>query len=190
KGREFDAVFLALATDAFKNDAVRRAVYVGLTRAKTALFVHWTGRGFRPFEVEGIVCREETAQLPPPTELTLPLGLEDVWLDWFLDKKAMLLRLRSGAVLRPTDRGELVACVDGVEHVIVRLSRACLARIGQLRASGFVLVGADIAFIVAWRRRDREEEDAVVLPNLYFQRDCAERCESAMPAAASSEKTS
>ena len=190
KGREFDTVFLALATDTFKNDAVRRAVYVGLTRAKTALFVHWTGRGFRPFEVEGVVCREVTEELPPPTELTLPLGLEDVWLDWFLDKKTMLMRLRSGAALQPTERGELIASVDGVERVIVRLSRACLTRIEQLRASGFVWVGADIAFIVAWRRRDRDEEDAVVLPNLYFQRDCAGHLEGATPAAACPEEDS
>ena len=131
-----------------------------------------------------------TQELPPPTELTLPLGLEDVWLDWFLDKKTMLMRLRSGAALQPTERGELIASVDGVERVIVRLSRACLPRIEQLRASGFVWVGADIAFIVAWRRRDRDEEDAVGLPKLYFQRDCARHLEGATPAAACPEEDS
>lgn len=184
KGREFDTVYLLLSGDSFQTDAARRAVYVGLTRAKTALFVHWSGRGFKGFDVEGVVSEDDPAAYPQPDEVTLPLTHEDVWLDWFLDKKAMLVRLRAGSALRPGRRGELLGRADGCERAVVRLSQACLAKVDQLEASGYELTAADIGFIVAWRRRDREGEDAVLLPNLYFTRRRDPNAETAADPAA------
>ena len=180
KGREFDTVYLLLSGDAFQSDAARRAVYVGLTRAKTSLFVHWSGRGFRQFDIDDLVSEEDPVLYPPPENVTLPLGHEDVWLDWFLGKKAMLVRLRAGSALRPGRRGEFLGKADGCEKPVARLSQACLTKIDRLEASGYRLTAADIGFIVAWRRRDREGEDAVLLPNLYFIR---RRDTNAAPAA-------
>ena len=54
KGREFDNVYMMLKNSAGKTDAERRALYVGMTRAKSNLYIHTNTALFDKYRMEGV----------------------------------------------------------------------------------------------------------------------------------------
>lgn len=105
KGREFDSVYLLLAHVPVENDADRRKLYVGMTRAKENLYIHCNTDIFDACQFPAVETLADPTAYPPPAELTLQLTLRDVVLDFFKGKKARILRLRSGDPLgRPSGR--------------------------------------------------------------------------------------
>ena len=99
KGREFDTVYLMLNRYDLRTDAAKRAVYVALTRAKEALSIHYYGTFMEGTPVPGAVYQQDIQLWPEPNEIVLHLGHKDVVLDFFKNKKARNLALRSGQPL-------------------------------------------------------------------------------------------
>ena len=104
-----------------------------------------------------------------PDELTLTLTHEDVWLDYFEDKKRLILSMRAGFPLTPIEEGLTIRTSTDVVRLVV-YSKAFQARLAQLKKSGFTVQSAEIGFIVAWRKNPEDPELAVVLPTLHLKR--------------------
>lgn len=165
KGREFDRVCIMLKNVTADNDETRRAIYVGMTRAKSELYIH-TNRGiFDQFDVPGVEKVDDRRYYPEPEEITLQLTHEDVVLDFFKGRKQQLLGLRSGMPLR-LDGVYLSVTVNGVEWRAAKLSKKCLGELDRLNAKGYLPVRASIRFIVAWRGKEDSDETAVILADI------------------------
>ena len=147
KGREFDNVHLFIDNYDTQNVEDLRATYVGITRARHNLYIY------------------NNPKLPQ-TDIAVGLTLRDVWLDYFREHKASILRLRSGDSLRYTNgylatmQGEYIAC----------LSRSKRQVMDDLRKRGYTVDTAVVSYILAWRPREETEEVAVCLANLILKK--------------------
>lgn len=169
KGREFDSVWLLLNREQLCDDAGRRKLYVGMTRAKDNLYVHCNTGIFDAYEGAGIGRFVDTTQYPEPQELSLQLTHRDVVLDFFKGKKEQILKLHSGAALS-FGQGFLFATLGGYPVKVAKLSKACMARLEELEKKGYCPVSANVRFVVAWKKEEDTRETAVLLPDLHFER--------------------
>ncbi len=103
KGREFDNVFLLLNNVDDSNDAVKRRIYVAITRAKKKLFVHYNNALFDNITAEGAQFKRDEILYPEPDEIAMQLGLRDVFLDFFIGEKEKVFKLKSGDELQICD---------------------------------------------------------------------------------------
>lgn len=163
KGREFDTVYLMLNRYDLRTDAAKRAVYVALTRSKEALSIHYYGTFMEGTPVPGAVYQQDIKLWPEPNEIVLHLGHKDVVLDFFKNKKARNLALRSGQPL--TAEGTYLLCD---EKRVVKLSQKCQEQLSGLAKQGYSIQNAEIRFIVAWKGEEDREERAIILPTLYL----------------------
>ena len=165
KGREFDSVYLLLDHVPLQRDADRRKLYVGLTRAKHTLYIHCNTGIFDAYQLPAVEKQTDPVLYSEPEEITLSLTHRDVVLDFFKGKKAQLLRLHSGSPLE-LDRGYLTARMDGAPFRAAKLSKACVATLGELREKGYRPVSAEVRFVVAWKGKEDAQETAVLLADV------------------------
>lgn len=170
KGREFDTVYMMLDGNTAATDEEKRKLYVGMTRAKNALYIHCNTELFSAIAIPEIEYIEDQNCYEEPTELTLQLTHRDVVLDFFKGKKELLLKLRSGMALSLIDC-YLLAKLNGKTVRIAKLSKACKDRIESLLSKGYCPVSAEIRFIVAWKKEGDADETPVVLPDIHFQKE-------------------
>lgn len=169
KGREFDSVYLMLNQANVSADAECRKLYVGMTRAKNSLFVHYNGDLFRGICVPGVEEKSDFKEYAEPEQIVMQLTHRDVYLDFFKDKKQTVLNLRSGDRLVAGESG-LSIKVDDENKEIVRFSKQCRENMANWMAKGYELVSAEVRFVVAWKNKDAEQETAVVLPNVLLKK--------------------
>ena len=160
KGREFDNVFLLAAFPADTTVENLHALYVAITRARNHLGIYTDTPLFSPF------VPEQVHNLPPlpPQPLSISLTHRDVYLDFFRDKKSLILRLRSGQPLAYA-RGHLFT-PQGLP--VAALSTAMRRRVESLLNRGYQVSAAAVSFIVAWRPKDEQHEYAVCLADLHL----------------------
>ena len=170
KGREFDNVYIMLNnTDTTKEENLR-ALYVGFTRARKRLSVHYYGipllESIQTATAKNI---QVNRAYPEPDEIALQMTMKDVHLDYFIDKKKDIFKLHSGSQLGITSDG-LTAVIDNRSIELVRFSKLFCTRLEELRKNGYTPSRAEVRYIVAWKKEDAEEETAVILPNIYLKR--------------------
>ncbi|NLD48671.1 MAG: ATP-binding domain-containing protein, partial [Clostridiaceae bacterium] len=171
KGREFDTVYLLLNMFSFsiQNDEEKRKLYVAMTRAKEALYIHCNTDIFNKYCVDGVIKKEDTKEYNEPFEISLQLTHRDVFLGFFKDKKEIVSRLRSGCELMVSDIF-LWTEINGRTVHVVKFSNRFLETLKKLRNNGYESVGAKIAFIVAWKGEKDEEESEIILPMLHLKK--------------------
>lgn len=172
KGREFDVVYMMLSNMTLDTNEKRRQVYVGLTRAKNELYIHYNNSLFGifgSFRMPGVEWINDDCEYPEPEELVLQLSYKDVVLNFFKDKKELILSLRSGAEL--CFDGEFMSTqTDNKTKRVVKVSKAFLDRIKELQKKGYHPYKATVRFTVAWQGKEDDTETAIVLPDLYLKR--------------------
>ena len=168
KGREYDLVYMMLSRIGQITDEKRRAIYVGITRAKKALRVHYSDRDlFDGIDAEGVV-KASCADMPKRlANVIVQLSHKDVVLDFFLDKKLVVFGLRSGDTLM-VDGKYLSASVDGRIVRVVKLSQSFIRKLSELTGKGYRAQYAKVRYIVAWKKEEEEGETAVILPDLFL----------------------
>ncbi len=165
KGREFDNVYLLLNNVNDSTDAIRRRIYVGMTRAKKQLYVHCNNNILDDLSADGVQHELDAAIYPEPDEIAMQLGLKDVVLDWFIGRKEQVFALKSGDKLQV--RGSMLYSGN---QPIVKPARAVREKIDALLARGYTPTRAEVGFIVEWVKQETEESAAVILPNIYFRK--------------------
>ncbi|MGN0604749.1 MAG: RecQ family ATP-dependent DNA helicase [Oscillospiraceae bacterium] len=167
KGREFDSVFMLLDNAKADTDEERRKLYVGITRAKTNLHIHYNNDIFDDFEPNGAEKLSDTRNYAPPEEIIIQLTHKDMFLDFFKDKKRFILSLKSGDEL--IIRGnELYREQNGKFYPAALFSKKFRDDIAKLANQGYYPKKAKIRFIVAWKGENDETETAIILPEIYF----------------------
>ncbi len=169
KGREFDSVYMLLDNVRADNDDDRRKIYVGLTRAKSRLHIHYNNGIFDEFDTAGLEKITDENKYPSPDEIILQLGHKDVFLGFFKDKKNFILRLKSGMKLFVTPNGMNIVTKDGQREVL-RFSKAFKGQLSELAGRGYVPYKGEIRFITAWTDKEDNTECAVILPDIYMKR--------------------
>lgn len=169
KGREFNTVYMLISNMDSTTEAFKRQVYVGLTRAKSALYIHYNNHLFDAFQTPDVVRIEDPVDYPEPDEITLQLSHRDVVLDFFKGKRETICKLRSGASLHPSC-AYLTGKVKGQTVRVVKYSKACIAHIDALEKKGYCLCGAAVRFVLAWCSENDDEETTILLPDLHFKR--------------------
>ncbi len=164
KGREFDSVYLILNNVILNSDEQVRKIYVGITRAKSELYIHFNTDIFAHAPIKII---EDKNIYDEPTELTLQFTHRDVVLDYFKDKGSMITNLRSGDILQYGD-GYLSAPINGKLQKLIRFSKACMEKIRRLSDKGYTPQYSKIRYIVLWKGKDDDKETTIILPEIIF----------------------
>lgn len=145
KGREFDTVHLFAPEYETTDPDDLRTIYVGITRARRNLYIYLK------------------AELDE-SNISIGLGLRDVWLNYFKDYKEKILRLRSGDQLF-YNNGYLISQQG---DRLVYLSKAKRQQMTELENKGYKVVSAQVSYILAWRPREEPNELAVCLANIVL----------------------
>ncbi len=168
KGREFDTVYVVLNKKIdFTNEADKRALYVGFTRAKHNLYVHYIDEKISKLATTSTKLLVDDKQYPEPRKVLLELGFHDIVLDFFKDKKKTILSLQSGCKLY-MQNNILYTDTNDVKTPVCKLSRRAIDTVNQLADDGYHFEAAEIRFIVAWLCKDDEKEYAVIHPSIHF----------------------
>ena len=169
KGREFDDVYMLIASPQHILDEVLRRYYVGATRAKMRLFIHTDSNVFDRMPADGHhVCQQQYGM---PNEIVLQLSHKDVNLGFFKMRKNQILALRAGQTLRFANNC-LYDC--HTDMAIAQLSQKMQGELRLWAEKGYSVVSATIRFIVAWRPKDaphEEKEHAVLLTDLMLKKE-------------------
>ena len=168
KGRQFDSVYMLLDGYDFSADSSKRAVYVGLTRAKSELSIHTNTAYFDRLDVPSAEYITDTAEYPNPGEIMMELGYRDVILDYFKGRQRVITNLRSGDPLL-LDEDYLTTKGAGPVRV-AKFSAACRDKIADLKTKGYSVQRAEVRFVLWWKGKEDEEETAIILPDLYLSK--------------------
>ena len=175
KGREFDSVYMMLNQVSVQRDEDRRKLYVGMTRAKQALYIHENAGLFDALKDSCTEWVDDVLLYAPPEEIALQLTHRDVVLDFFKGKKELIFKLHSGHPLF-LKNGYLMAEIENEGNGIrqsfpaAKLSKACSANLERLKKNGYEPYAAEVRFVVAWRGEKDQRETAVLLPTIYLRR--------------------
>lgn len=168
KGKEFDSVYIMLNGVEQLTDEKRRAIYVGITRAKKALRVHFSDSTlFSGIDADGVERVNDNRVLKKHSDVIVQLTHRDVVLDFFLDKKAAVCTLRSGEIL-DIDGYYLSASVNGRRMRVAKFSQTFVNRLSEFADKGYKPSFAKVRYVVAWKKEDAVQEVAVLLPDLYL----------------------
>ncbi len=145
KGREFDTVYLMSPVPDGRDINDMRTYYVGLTRAKRNLCLVTKAEG----QFSSII---------------ISLNMRDVWLDFFIGRKKLVLSLRSGDSLLYKDG--FLQNKQGIN--IASLSAAGREKLKEWTDKGYQVTGARVSFTVAWHPVDADVEHAVCLADVFL----------------------
>ena len=151
KGREFDTVFLYVTDNCMLSDDYLRQIYVGITRAKTNLFIHCSGSLFNHLGAQAYIT--DAAHYTMPPKVTLQLGFRDVYLDFFKSRAQLTLSLHSGTAL---------CYADGAFHLpdgrtVARLSVGQRESLQTWLSQGYRPDASEVRYVVFWHPRDDSE---------------------------------
>lgn len=166
KGREFDDVYMLVADNPKKDEALMRALYVGITRAKKRLFIHTNSTCFDG--LQSAVHLDCKTIYPIPSEIVLQLSHRDVFLDFFKGRKRDILKLQPGDSLTYDN---FLLLDSSSNKPIAKLSSSMQTALRNWSNRGYHVHSASVRFIVAWKPKSapkEETESAVLLADLVL----------------------
>lgn len=168
KGREFDNVYMLVNNSVVETDEDKRELYVAMTRAKKRLHIHYFGELFDKYAEYASSYIVDDNIYSKPQELIMQLTHRHVFLDYFKDKKKLILNLKSGMHL--DIKGKRLF-LHSKNMPVLQFSTKCSEEINKYVESGYTPYDAVIRFVCAWKGKDNTEETAVILADLYFLRN-------------------
>lgn len=173
KGHEFDSVYILISNTTSLDNEKRRSIYVGLTRARHELYVHYNGHSLDFLAERNSIIgqiKDDAKQYPEPDFVNLQLTLRDVVLGFFEDKSDLILKLQSGDELFYEGK-YLQAKVGYYRKTVAIFSKSAQDNINKLISKGYCVTSGKVRFIVAWKNpQDEGKECYVVLPEIYLKK--------------------
>ena len=169
KGREFDVVYMMLKGEQASTDEDKRKLYVGMTRAKSILYIHCNTNLFAGYKLPGVRYYYDKTIYKEPAEISIQLTHKDVVLDFFKDKKDVIFKLISGTELQIIGN-YIYANIANKKYPVAKFSKSFLEKLNNLQAKGYRPYSSNVRFIVAWKHKDDEKESAVILANIYLKK--------------------
>ena len=180
KGREFDSVYMLLSSCRVSCDDEKHVIYVGMTRARKALYIHsntdiFAGRPAARKQLctaasaSGVRFLADNRSYPEPDEAMLQLTHRGVNLGYCKYAFSRIRRLYSGSVLT-WDNGELYAEGDPQGKCVLKLSRSAIEQLDSLRKRGFEVYRSEVRFLVYWKGKEDEKESLIALPDIHLKK--------------------
>lgn len=165
KGLEYDNVFISLKGLNNIKDDERRTIYVGMTRAKSNLSVHYEN----PETFKNLPFQPDRNTYDAPVEILLQLSHKDIVLSFFDGKEAIISKLLAGTELFV--KGDYLTCLteNRARIIVARFSAAMRDKIANLQTKGYTPTRAYVRHQVYWRNEDKKEI-LILLPDLYLSR--------------------
>ncbi len=170
KGREFDHVIMMLKDMTPDSEEIKRQLYVGMTRARKTLSVHYNGSyferktGFLDMLRGGFSYEYDNNTYPPSDLIVLQLKYKDVFLSHFYKTKQYVEQLNSGDVMKFDENG----CMDERGNRVLIFSAKFKEEMKKFTDRGYKPFSAKVNHILYWKQEDREDETLIVLPQLEF----------------------
>ncbi|MDR2547497.1 MAG: RecQ family ATP-dependent DNA helicase [Lachnospiraceae bacterium] len=164
KGREFDNVIFSF-TQHTHDEAMKRNIYVAITRAVKNLYVLTNASCFDHISIENITRYEDAKTYDAQACAYLQLGFEDVFLDYFANYQKIISTLVSGHKLFINENG---CCLINTQ--IIRFSQKGLKKMDEMKMKGYSPKVAYIRHIVHWYG-ENVGEILVILPNIEFTKN-------------------
>ena len=169
KGREFDNVYMMLSDiKMIADNAGKRLVYVGMTRAKSKLFIHADEYICKELNIAENIQTDER-KYPEPDELHLQMTHRDVVLDFFEGKKRILFELRSGQELHIWE-DYLTADIGDTTYAVAKFSKKFREELQKYSLKKYMPVSAKVQFIAAWSNDRHPEPLPVVLADIVLKK--------------------
>ena len=175
KGCEYDNVYISLKGLGDITDKERRMIYVGMTRAKNNLSVHYSNVNlFLDKSLQGLIIEDNTVY-GAPMEVLMQLSHRDVVLDIFKGCQDSLPGLLSGTGLFVS--GDYLYAETGGRRVkVLRFSSAFRTQLSRMVSKGYLPVKAKVRFQVFWSYEEptgetgspTRSEIMIVLPDLLL----------------------
>ncbi len=172
KGKEWDSVYISLKGLNKTGEAEKRAIFVGMTRAKNNLSVHYSGEPLPYTRWSAAQMFWDDNVYSEPKEILLQLGHKDVVLNFFKDKAATIGQLHAGQELYIWNE-YLKVQHGGRDCFVVKFSERSRKQIAYLISKGYQPYRTLIRFIVYWSSQDDNEnwsEVPIVLPDILFRK--------------------
>lgn len=183
KGKQFDKVYMLLNRFEEKTEEKKRQLYVGMTRAKEALYIHCNNSLFDNCKLQNVTLINNSNVYKESNEIALQMEYSDFYLDYFFDVQNVIYKLKAGDKLKVTDMG-LIASIDSKEYLIAKFSSDFRAqKLNFYKNKGYKPLFAEIRFLVLWTKKPKEiiiknNKDAqkprtalILLANLYLRRN-------------------
>lgn len=175
KGCEYDNVYISLKGLGDITDRERRMIYVGMTRAKNNLSVHFSNVNlFLDKSLQRFIIEDNTVY-GAPVEVLMQLSHRDVVLDIFKGCQDSLPGLLSGTGLFVS--GDYLYAETGGRRVkVLRFSSAFRTQLSRMVSKGYLPVKAKVRFLVFWSYEEptgetgspTRSEIMIVLPDLLL----------------------
>jgi len=165
KGREFDTVFLMQTKTVIKQEDLR-AIYVGITRAKTNLVIHTNIDLFDSIACDNLTRQEDDEQYEKPDELVMQLEHKDINLGGSKYCVNVIRNIVSGTQLEVTEKG-----CDFNEKPALYYSNSMKEKIEQKHVGGYEPFRASVYFKVKWYSPEENKEYWILLPKLFFRKE-------------------
>ena len=177
KGCEYDNVYISLEGLRNITDKERRMIYVGMTRAKNNLSVHFDKANIFTDDVSRSVMVSDNSVYGAPEEVLMQLSHRDVVLDMFKGNQNLLRSLHSGTEL-VLDGDYLSVEVDGYCKKALKFSSSFRERLAKMASKGYSPVESKVRFQLFWRYDEQVEgraepvrrEIMIILPDLTFHK--------------------
>lgn len=175
KGHEYDNVFISLKGMQYISEDEKRAIYVGLTRARHTLSVHSNVDLSQYMNLMSADFMVDAETYTEPDEVLMQLTHRDVILSMFKGKVNLIDSLYAGQEININDNYAEVF-IGNRPVKILKFSEAFRRKISQLAEKGYHPHMAKIRHIVYWRDEDIEAgegkiiEIPIVLPEIIFKK--------------------
>ncbi len=164
KGREFDSVYMYLSNVNAADDAEKRRLYVGFTRAKSYLHINYRGIFLDVFKGCATDFSIDSNEYQKPEQLIVALTHKDINLNFFKNQKSEILQLRSGMILDVSSSDYLY--YNG--NAVLKFSRSFSEKLTEYQRLGYKPTSAKIRFVLSWFCKDDRMEYTIFLPMLYL----------------------
>lgn len=128
----------------------------------------YSGAAFDGYVIPEVERFEDLKEYEAPKEIILQLPIRMFFLT-FLRTRRSIFKLRSGMELQ-LDGEFMRAELQGCTISVLKCSKSCVERLGELQKKGYQPYKAVVCFIVAWKGENDDNESAVILPDLYLRK--------------------
>ena len=170
KGREFEHVIIILSDFYNSTEEEKRLLYVGMTRAKKYLTIHYNGsyleekRDFSYDMISNIEYKKNNILYEASNIIILQLGYKDVYLSYFYSTQRAVANLLSGDDLKVDEEG----CQDQNGNHVLLFSSKFKEVVKYQESKGYHLIKAKVNHILYWQQEGNNEEILVLFPEVEF----------------------
>lgn len=164
KGREFDNVYILYEGNDHLNEEEKRLLYVGMTRAKQNLFIHYKGEYFDCFREYSTKFYDVEKSYEKPKRLMYELSYSDVLLGYFKYVQQHIYKLKAGDELEFIE--DEIMSYQG--NKILKFSKAYKEQFDKHLEQGYVVHKVQVKFMLHWYNKEEEKEYLIAIPEIIF----------------------